>query len=258
MEPIVSVIIPTCNDDLRLQWVLEGLCRQTARNFEVIVVNDAGQPCTESLVHAYSDRLNISYCYFGGTKQDSRSGATRNYGARCSIGELLLFLDADMVPDPDLVEAHSAHYTGDTAFFGYRRHFPVELVQPFSSPLDFERLHRNSLPDRRLAEYGKWGKSLWYRHFLSCNYSIPASVFCKLGGHDERFVGWGGEDIDMGFRVAKSGYGVYPLWGIGLATHLDHPRRPPSTAHQTWFCNPAEPLCRNGGPLVRLLEMGDD
>src|SRR5260370_3445299 len=222
MEPIVSVIIPTCDDDLRLEWVLEGLCCQTVRNFEAIVVNDAGSPCTESLVDLFSRRLNISYYYFAGPKTAARSGATRNYGVRYSIGELLLFLDADMVPDPDFVEAHSAYYTGDIAFFGYRRQYPIALVLPLSSPLDYEQLHRNSLPDKRLAEYGKWGRSLWYRHFLSCNYSIPAKIFCELGGHDERFVGWGVQAIDLGFLIVTTGSSISLLQRIPIFPHFNH------------------------------------
>jgi validoxylamine A glucosyltransferase len=254
MEPIVSVIIPTFNDDLRLEWALEGLCCQTVRNFEVIVVNDAGPRSTKVLVDSFKDRLNISYYYFGKKKKETRAGATRNFGVRYSIGELLLFLDTDMVPDPDLIEAHSAYYLPDVSYFGYRRQYPMELVRPFSPPLDYEELYRHSLPDRRFSEYPKWKTSRWHVHFLSCNYSIPAKVFCELGGHDDRFEGWGGEDIDLGYRILLSGYQIYPLWGMGMGTHLNHPKRPLSTVAQTWYCNPNEPLCRNGGPLIRLVE----
>src|SRR5215467_2669877 len=118
-----------------------------------------------------------------------------------------------------------AQYVPSVALFGYRRFLPTEFLRPFTPPLDYEFLHQHSDPDYRLDSYSKWDEPKWHLHFLSCNYSIPAHIFCELGGHDERFIGWGEEDVDLGFRIVKSGYQVYPLWGIGLVTHLNHPRR---------------------------------
>lgn len=250
-SPFVSVIIPTFNDDLRLEWVLEGLCCQTRRNFEVIVVNDAGHADTERLVTSFSSRMDVHYCYLAGPKEDSRSGAARNYGAEQSKGDLLLFLDGDVVPDPDVVEAHMAQYTPTVALFGFRRFLPMEFIRPFTSPLNYEYLHSHSNSDYRLYTYSQWAEPQWYLHFLSCNYSIPARIFCELGGHDERFIGWGDEDVDLGFRITRSGYQVYPLWGIGLVTHLNHTHRTYNPTARQWACNPEAPLCRNGGPVER-------
>jgi glycosyltransferase involved in cell wall biosynthesis len=254
LNPYISVIVPTCDDDLRLEWLLEGLCCQTVKDFEVIVVNDAGPICTEALVSSFKKRLNTNYYYFGKPKKEQRAGATRNYGAYYSVGDLLVFLDTDIVPDPDLIEAHAAHYMPAACYFGYRRHYPMELVRPFSAPLDYDQLYRFSRPDQRLGQYGRWKKPEFYLHFFGCNYSIPARIFCELGGHDERCEGWGGEDIDLSYRIIQSGYVIYPLWGMGMGTHLDHPKRPHPTVEQVWICNPDEPLVRNGGLFIRKIE----
>jgi hypothetical protein len=167
-------------------------------------------------------------------------------------GDLLIFLDGDMVPDPDFIEAHVSHYAPDMAVFGYRRRFPMHLVRPFDGRLDYAELHLYSAPDPRLFGYARWAEPRLHLHFLSCNYSIPAERFCALGGHDERCIGWGGEDIDLGFRLERSGCRLVPLWGIGVCTHLDHPHRGSGEVSQSWVCDPDEPLCRNGGPLPRL------
>jgi validoxylamine A glucosyltransferase len=251
MTPSLSVILPTCDDDIRLEWVLEGLCRQTVEPSEVIVVNDAGPSATEKLVLSFRGRLPVQYHYFGGSKQYQRSAAARNLGVRTSTGSLLLFLDGDMVPDPDLVAAHLAHHVEGIAFFGYRRHYPIDLVQRFPGALDYASLRHASYPDPRLAHYTVWERPELFRHFLSCNCSVPADIFCALGGFDERYEGWGGEDIDLGWRLVKSSVSIYPLWGIGVGTHLDHKLRPRGPRAQPWHCNSTEPLCRNGGPLRR-------
>lgn len=251
MSSSLSVILPTCDDDLRLEWVLEGLCRQSVLPSEVIVVNDAGPSHTGELVMSFDDRLPVQYHYFGGPKQYQRSAAARNLGVRASTGTLLLFLDGDMVPDPDLVAAHLAHHVDGIAFFGFRRHYPMRLVRGFPGALDYASLLRASYPDPRLTHYSTWNRPEQFRHFYSCNCSVPAEIFCALGGFDERYEGWGGEDIDLGWRLTKSGVPLYPLWGIGVGTHLDHPWRPRRPRPRPWHCNPAEPLCRNGGPLRR-------
>jgi validoxylamine A glucosyltransferase len=251
MSPSLSVILPTCDDDLRLEWALEGLCRQTVEPSEVVVVNDAGQPATEELVASYRDRLPVRYRYFGGAKRYQRTAAARNLGVRASTGSVLLFLDGDMVPDPDLVGAHLAHHVEGIAFFAYRRHYPIHLVERYPGALDYASLRRASCPDPRLAQYRIWERPQPFRHFYSCNCSVPAAAFCAVGGFDERYEGWGGEDIDLGWRLVQSGVSIYPLWGIGVGTHLDHELRPRRPRPKPWHCNPAEPLCRNGGPLRR-------
>jgi glycosyltransferase involved in cell wall biosynthesis len=249
-----SVIIPTCNNDLRLVWVLEGLCLQDYPSFEVIVVNDAGSDSTESLVLGFSYRLRIRYFMLGGSKSESRSGAARNLGAKHSYGARLIFLDSDMVPDPDLVSAHTIGVDANIALYGFRRSYPVNSVSPFRPPFSYSKLLSLSVPDARLANYINWEMPQLYFHFLSCNYSLASDVFCALGGHDERFVGWGGEDIDLGFRITRAGYCIQALWGRGMATHLDHPLQPLAINPRPWYLSVTEPLCRNGGRLVKLIE----
>ena len=250
---MASVIVPTADDDLRLEWLLEGLCAQTVKRFEVIVVNDGASSRTKELVERFGERLDITYYYFDRPKIEQRAGATRNLGARYSIGQLLIFLDTDVVPDPDLVVAHTAHYCPRVALLGYRRCYPLELVRPFEPPLDYDALYRHSTPDWRLDAYGSWRPADLHLHFFGCNYSIPADLFSELGGHDERFEGWGGEDTDIGYRIVESGHEIVPLWGMGLVTHLDHPPRAMPNHDQVWHASPAEPLRRNGGKFVRLL-----
>ena len=253
MAPFVSVIVPTADDDMRLEWLLEGLCRQTTREFEVLVVSDGGSSATQALVRSFDDRLDIAYLSFDRPRVEQRAGATRNFGARYSVGEQLVFLDGDVVPDPDLVEAHAAHFSPRFALVGYRRYIGVEYVRPFRPTLDYDYLRGLSTADWRFEHYGRWRPRDLHLHFFGCNYSIPAGMFCDLGGHDERFEGWGGEDTDIGYRIIQSGFEILPLWGIGVVTHLNHERRPMPRHSQSWHADPGEPLCRNGGPLVRLL-----
>ena len=40
------------------------------------------------------------------------------------------------------------------------------------------------------------------------NWSCPANIFKKLGGLDEGFTGWGGEDFDFARRAELDGHNI--------------------------------------------------
>lgn len=54
----------------------------------------------------------------------------------------------------------------------------------------------------------------------------------KVGGWDERFVGWGEEDLELAYRLYLNGLRfVYPHRKHGAAYHLDHPANWDSRLH---------------------------
>lgn len=53
------------------------------------------------------------------------------------------------------------------------------------------------------------------------NWSCPANIFKKLGGLDERFKGWGGEDFDFARRAQLDGHDII-LNTNCIGYHLDH------------------------------------
>lgn len=105
---IVSVIIPTYKDDLRLNKCLEALNRQTLSKdlFEVIIVNN----CVERDV-----RIEIHHSLNLSIKAESIKGsyAARNSGISCAKGKILGFTDSDCIPDPAWLENALKHFNKD-------------------------------------------------------------------------------------------------------------------------------------------------
>jgi predicted O-methyltransferase YrrM len=241
---MISVIIPVYNDDLRLEWVLQGLCHQTYSACEVIVVNDGGEPQTEQLAQFYQRYLDLKYCYLQPPCAEYRVAAARNYGAAHSAGEQLVFLDGDTVPDPDMLQTLADEFRRDRILHVLRREFPMEEVRPFRPPLDYSWLHARARPIQRRGKVHPGGYC----------YGVAAAPFCRIGGWDEGFVGWGFEDGDMNIRLRKLGLEGHIIEDRGWCTHLNHPRRPSqgeaaqAKQHVSWR-NP-DPV-RNGGPLAR-------
>ena len=96
---LVSVVVPVYNDQERLYICLAALAQQTLPNstWEVIVVDNGSQPEIVA-PHTRSLNLKMARCPKPG------SYAARNVGVRLARGEVIAFLDADLVPAPHWLE----------------------------------------------------------------------------------------------------------------------------------------------------------
>jgi glycosyltransferase involved in cell wall biosynthesis len=89
--PTVSVVIPAYNEATYIDRLLEALANQNFKDFEVIVSDAESKDGTEEVVNSFKDRLNIKFI----EAAPKGPAIWRNQGAKQSVGEWLLFLDAD-------------------------------------------------------------------------------------------------------------------------------------------------------------------
>uniref|UniRef100_A0A7C4RT37 Glycosyltransferase family 2 protein n=1 Tax=Desulfatirhabdium butyrativorans TaxID=340467 RepID=A0A7C4RT37_9BACT len=89
--PLVSVIIPTYNRSAFLRNAIQSVLKQTFRNFEILVVDDASQVNVEQIIDELGD------CRIRLFRHDRNRGeaAARNTGVLYAKGEYLAFLDDD-------------------------------------------------------------------------------------------------------------------------------------------------------------------
>ena len=93
----VSIIVPVCNNPGDLHDCLVALKATTYSNFEIIVVDDASVTDETRVV---ADRAGVKML-----RQDMNAGpsSARNRGAREATGDILFFVDADVVVGPHAV-----------------------------------------------------------------------------------------------------------------------------------------------------------
>lgn len=96
-RPLVSVVIPCYNQAHFLGEAIESVLAQTYPHFEVVVVDDGSPDNTAAVVAGYP-----GVRYF--RQENQGLSAARNTGLRHSIGERLVFLDADDRLMPRAVE----------------------------------------------------------------------------------------------------------------------------------------------------------
>ena len=96
-----SVIVPVFNRPDEVRELLESLCAQTFRDFEVVLVEDGSSVPCAAVVDDFRNKLDIKYF----TKENSGPGQTRNFGAEHASGEYLIILDSDVMVPPGYFEA---------------------------------------------------------------------------------------------------------------------------------------------------------
>ncbi len=185
----VSIVIPALNASATLRACLEACCSQelpTNIQLEVILVDDGSTDGTQEVAQAANVRL---------IQHESPRGAAaaRNSGLAEAVGEIILFTDADCVPQPNWV---------------------VEMLRPFQNPTvqGCKGIYATNQPEQvaRFVQVEYEDKYDLLRaqpviDFID-TYSAGyrAEVLRRAGGFDEaiRYV----EDQELSFRLAAAGH----------------------------------------------------
>jgi glycosyltransferase involved in cell wall biosynthesis len=118
--------------------------------------------------------------------------AARNTGIAAATGDVLLFLDVDMRPEPDFVRQHA------------RAHCDANVIGVVSNPvledLDPADPYHRYLRSRRGAAGVGPERPLPFRYFIIGYTSVKATAVEAIGGFDEQFTY--GEDLDFAYRLA--------------------------------------------------------
>ncbi|MCO1574455.1 glycosyltransferase [Crossiella sp. SN42] len=234
---MISVVIPTRDRTTRLHLTLSALLAQTLDrdSFEVLLVDDAPRPgAVETVLAALPTGLPLRLARSGGRGV----AAARNAGAGLALGDLLLFLDDDTLADPDLLRAHLAAHTAPPPlpFTHTVAHSRVSDLTAFlftADPLRFSRTltgaRGRTLAPADLPTLPRLARTLGPRcsfiegvaravtgvpayqelRWLACvgtGTSMSRALFERAGGFDEGFGAlWGGEDLELGLRLAAAG-----------------------------------------------------
>lgn len=189
-----SIIVPVYNRPDEVDELLESLCKQSFKDFEVIIVEDGSSVACKEMCDKYMERLDLKYFL----KQNSGPGQTRNYGAERSKGEYLIVLDSDVVLPEDYLQAVEDELLRQSA-------------DAFGGP---DRAHDSFTDTQKAISYSmtsffttggiRGGKKKLDKFYpRSFNMGIRRDVYMQLGGFSKmRF----GEDIDFSIRIFDAGY----------------------------------------------------
>lgn len=198
----LSVVIPTYRRPELLRRCLDALVEQdlAAERFEVVVVDDGSGDATSEVLAGTDGNVTA-------LTQPANAGpaAARNRGIRAASGELVLFLDDDVVAAPDLLSTHLALHDAASdptlGILGRVDWHPSIESTPFMRWLDRSGLQ---------FAYDTWLREgpvdPPYAAFYTANLSVHRELLVAAGGFDERFPYAAFEDMELAFRLTKRGF----------------------------------------------------
>ena len=188
-----SIIVPVFNRPDEVDELLESLCHQDVKDFEVIIVEDGSEKPCKDVCDKYANILDLHY-YF---KENSGPGQSRNYGAERANGEWLIVLDSDVVLPKYYLRNVENGMRNEDAFGGPDASHPS--FTPIQKAISYSMTSFFTTGGIR----GGKGKKLDKFFPRSYNMGIRREVYQELGGFTKmRF----GEDIDFSYRIIEAGY----------------------------------------------------
>jgi GT2 family glycosyltransferase/peptidoglycan/xylan/chitin deacetylase (PgdA/CDA1 family) len=196
----ISVVIATYNRRALLERTLPTITKQNLDPalYEVIVVSDGSTDGTIEFLRAFSSRCDLRVI-----EQLPNQGQAKaaNLGARNARGEIVLFLDDDIVCSPTLLRAHlDAHDRQGCSALVFGPCF-VSEESPRTLARDWTQQY-TQLYTKRLAISGA---PTWpYDANVDANSSLPRDVFLESGGFDETFLS-ARQNEELGTRLWQAG-----------------------------------------------------
>jgi cellulose synthase/poly-beta-1,6-N-acetylglucosamine synthase-like glycosyltransferase len=185
---MISIIVPSHNDEKTIQKNLESLLKQDYKGKYEIIVVDSSKDKTPDIVSQYPVKL---------IKQKPKGpAAARNLGVKKSKGSIIVFIDADCITPKNWLK---------------------NLLKPFSKPNvmgvagTYKTMNKESLIARFVGyeieqrhEKMKNFKNIDFVATFNCAYR--KKIFVKLGGFNQKLTQ--AEDADLSFRITKKGFKI--------------------------------------------------
>lgn len=151
----LSIIIPTYNEEKHIKSCIESLLKQDYCDFEIIIVDDGSTDKTREILQGFAEKQKIIFL-----KQNHLGpGHARNLGAVLAGGEILVFVDADMV---------------------FAKEFLHELVKPIidgKSKGTFSKEEYVANWSNEIARFWQYNRGIFSDRMIPENYPSHAPIF---------------------------------------------------------------------------------
>jgi len=215
-----------------LAAVLASVWNQQEAPDELVLADDGSGDATRRLIARFAAAAPFPVHHVRQDHEGFRVARLRNLAVARASGELIVFIDGDMVLHPQFITDHRRHARRGCWTQGVRLRLDAAATArciakaraplgPASSGLGVLRrvyaLHspRGSNALRHAANA--------FISVKSSNQSVWREDLIAVNGFNEEFVGWGPEDKELAARLAHRGIRRQTLLFGGIAYHLHHP-----------------------------------
>jgi len=233
---MVSIIICFYERLDHLRCCLDSIRLSSEYFDEVIITDDGSCENTVSRLKALMPTYDFPITHAWQPNEGFRLAASRNNGIRQARGDYLIFLDCDFLVLPDAIAEHlQAARPGKVVAGGFKyldEPSTTEILNTSITQGLLERLDGGISNGEILKRHRRTIKRTILMRLrlksprsqsLGSHYSIHKSDLKRINGYDENFVGWGGEDEDLGIRLVRAGIYCRSAIRSARVLHLWHP-----------------------------------
>jgi hypothetical protein len=201
---------------------LASIAAQDGPVCECVVVEQAAEP-------EIADRLPswVRYCFCPSQPKDAlfNRSLAFNVGARSARGRLLVLHDNDMLVPACYAKELVTRWDGRARVINLKRYIFYLNELDSKEIMASHRMKPGIAPDQVLQNLTGGG-----------SLAVDSSWYFEVGGHDEEFVGWGGEDVEFWDRATSEGgvdgYAMLPIVHLWHKPQPDKSERKDSNAMQ--------------------------
>jgi glycosyltransferase involved in cell wall biosynthesis len=243
MRPNATVLVSTYDEPRYLDLSLLALRVQTAVDFEVIVADDGSGPETARVVEHWRDASPYPLKHVWQEHNGFGKTSILNKAVRVASSEYLIFQDGDCIAHPRFVAEHLASARPGRFLVGRcprlskkatKRVTRDRVAQGTAQRMTIGKVLDGLFGQSKRMELGICVKNGLVHYVLGRrrrntelfggNFSCYTADFIGANGFDEAFIGFGGEDIDLGMRFKAAGLQAFSLANRAVNFHLAHER----------------------------------
>ena len=201
MNDLISIIIPTKNEENNIKICLEAILKQkTQANIEIIIIDSGSTDDTVGVIKEFKIKEKQNIKLFEILSEDFGHGKTRNMGAGLANGDYLVFLNADAIPvDENWLSQLINGFDKEINIAGvFSRHLPKENCH-----LYMVRDLKKSMPPVSYVRNRK--KTLEYMLFSTVSCMIPKEIWNKYPFQDNIIIAedqyWAGQILKNNLKI---------------------------------------------------------
>ena len=191
---MISIIIPVYNSSLTLKECLDSIFASTFNNYEVIIVSDNSKDNSVEIAKEYKTKIIE-------LNENKGPALARNKGSEVAEGDILLFLDSDVVINKNSLNLIVNEFTMKQA----------DAIQGIYSHEPNYKYLSTQFYQSYLCYYVWPKKKKFATTLVTACFALRKEIFDKLGGFDVNIEHASCEDEKFGYTLIRNGYKILIL-----------------------------------------------
>lgn len=224
----VSLVISTYNWKEALKLCLLSVTKQTLIPTEVVIADDGSRPDTRLLIEDFQHHSPCPVKHVWHEDNGFRLACIRNKAFAICDGDYIIQIDGDIIMHSHFIQDHISEARKGYFLVGSRskinKRLSCRLLQKGNYQLSFftrgvyRKFNALRLP---------WISTLFRSYKQNkkergCNISFWKKDLFDINGYDERFIGYGFEDIDLSARLRRLGIKKRFIKFKAIEYHIHH------------------------------------